>query len=105
MTDLVIRLRNTLLADGMPIRHEAAEEIERLRTTLDRLVDVCRRSDPVWCTLMNEPATFDEDWDDALGAAEDLLYPCEKCGGTGEVSVRISGCDQDHPCPNCQEAA
>jgi len=43
------------------------------RDIVEILVDVMRRSDPIWCKLHNHEQTFDEEWDNALGDAEEWL--------------------------------
>ena len=40
---------------------------------IEKLADVMRRCDEGWCVLYGHPMTSDEEWDTALGEAEDWL--------------------------------
>ena len=43
------------------------------RELIQKLVDVMRRCDEVWCALNDAKATTDDEWDDAITEAEDWL--------------------------------
>lgn len=49
----------------------------QLMDALSRCVAVMRCCDPAYCALHDEDPTDDEDWDDALGEAEELLDELE----------------------------
>jgi hypothetical protein len=56
------------------------DELNKLRSTKDeainllqKLVDVCQRSDPAWGALHNKEPVYDEEWDDVVGTAEEFL--------------------------------
>jgi hypothetical protein len=59
---------------GLP-QDAGAETVSELsaRDLVYKLVDVMRRSDPVWCLLEKAEATYDEEWDDTIAKAEDWL--------------------------------
>lgn len=40
---------------------------------LKKLIDIMQRCSPVWCDLNGLPSTDDEEWDIALGNAEDWI--------------------------------
>jgi len=73
--------RNSAMTDVlMPI-----DELNKLRlikdeaiNLLQKLVDVCQRSDPAWVALHNKKPVYDEEWDEIVGNAEEFLEEIKK---------------------------
>lgn len=69
-----------------PIQDETPAQTlqEELIDALDNLVTAAKFCDAEYCKMMRYPVTSDEEWDLAVGNAEDVLFralssPCPRC--------------------------